>query len=86
MIVNNVEVAYITFDATSSNKIDWFNMSRVLDSSYTDHSTADDRYFTVDGYMFMKIDLFGNVFYQSLSSLPSWRFMSIETHLETQHE
>ena len=56
MIVNNAEVAYITFDATNSNKIDWFDMSRVLDSSYTDlPNTNYGRYFSVTGCLYSSI-------------------------------
>ena len=51
MIVNNAEVAYITFDATNSNKTDWFDMSRVLDSSYVDLQNGHDPFFSAAGYM-----------------------------------
>ena len=49
MISNSTEVAYITFDATNSNKIDWFDMSRVLDSSYTDLPNTNYLFFSATG-------------------------------------
>lgn len=37
---NNVEKAFVVFNATNSNKVSWFDINRVIDSSYTDLVTS----------------------------------------------
>lgn len=46
---NEVEVAWVLFNATGSNKTNWFHKSRVLSSSYTDLTpSAYHRVFQLD--------------------------------------
>ena len=44
------EVSYFVFDSTTSNRLDWFSQSNVIESSYTDTDTSSIPRFSMNGY------------------------------------
>ena len=41
---DNKEVAYVVFDSMGKSKNDWLDCGRIIESSYTDISTATKNY------------------------------------------
>lgn len=46
---NNIEVFYVEFDAKGSDKMNWVDRNRILDSSASDIKTAASNIFTIKG-------------------------------------
>ena len=52
MAVNGEEKMYMTFNTLASTSKDWLDRDRILDSSYTDLSSATNSFlFGVSGYV-----------------------------------
>lgn len=51
---NCSEVAYFLFNGTGSNKMTWFDYSRLLSSSYTDLKNSNPAAFSIPGFLYRK--------------------------------